>query len=151
MAKQLHWGTFTSWFGIYYIYIYIYIYICCSFRFDPSLKKLFLSCNYHFLFVCMAPTVFKVNIANIQYLWIFLDIQIMEDPLCTAILTIIVFHDSSNQKYDLFFSFVDFILWLKVYVAFNDLHYLKVLLCECKMSFKIGSLRCVKCIEKKST
>ena len=32
----------------------------------------------------------------------------------------------------------------------NDLH-LKILLCECKMSFKIGSLSFVKYIDKKST
>ena len=36
----------------------------------------------------------------------------------------------------------------KVYVAFNDLHNLNILLRECKMSFKIGSLTCVKYIEK---
>ena len=40
----------------------------------------------------------------------------------------------------LFFSFISLILWLKAYVAFNDLHNLKILLYECKMSFKIGSL-----------
>ena len=32
----------------------------------------------------------------------------------------------------------------------NDLH-MKILLCECKMSFKIGSLSFVKDIDKKST
>ena len=32
----------------------------------------------------------------------------------------------------------------------NDLH-MKILLCECKMSFKIGSLSFVKYIDKKST
>ena len=31
----------------------------------------------------------------------------------------------------------------------HDLH--KILLCECKMSSKIGSLRCMKYIEKKTT
>ena len=29
-----------------------------------------------------------------------------------------------------------YFLWLKAYVAFNDLHNLKILLCECKMSFE---------------
>ena len=38
---------------------------------------------------------------------------------------------------------VDLILLLKLYVVSDDLHNLKILLCECKMSFKIGSLRCV--------
>ena len=64
----------------------------------------------------------------------------MQDPLCTAALTIIFFHDYSGQKYSLFFSFVSLILWLKAYVAFSDLQNLKILLCEYKMSFKIGSL-----------
>ena len=57
------------WLGTYciYIYIYIYIYICYFFRFDASPKKLFVSCHYYVLFVCLAPVVFKVNTANIQY------------------------------------------------------------------------------------
>ena len=86
VAKQLVWIIFTSWFGTYCIYN-----ICCFFRFDASPKKLFVSCYYHVLFVCLAPMVFKVNIANIQYFWIFLDIQIMQDPLPTAVLTTIFF------------------------------------------------------------
>ena len=115
VVKQLHWRILTSLFGTYYLYnLYIYIYICCFFRFDVSPKALFVSCNYHVLFVCLAPMVFKVNTANIQYFGIFLDIQIMQDPLCTAALTIIFFHDYSYQKYDLFFSFVGLIVWLKV-------------------------------------
>ena len=64
--------------------------------------------------------VFKVDTANIQYFWISLDIQIMQDPLCTAVLTIIIFHDCSHHKFKLFFSFVALIFWLEVYVAFND-------------------------------
>ena len=44
---------------------------------------------------------------------------------------------------------VNLILWLKAYVALIDLYNLKILLCDCKVSFKIGSLRCVKYIEKK--
>ena len=75
---------------------------------STMLYKLFVSCHYHhFLFVCLAPVVFKVNTANIQYFWIFLEIQIMQNPLCTAVLTTIFFHDYSYQKYGLFFSFVD--------------------------------------------
>ena len=68
VAKQLVWRIFTSWFGTYCICI------CCFFRFDASPKKLLVSCHYHVLFVCLAPMVFKVNTANIQYFWIFLDI-----------------------------------------------------------------------------
>ena len=44
-----------------------------------------------------------------------------------------------------------FFLVTKVYAAFNGLHNLKILLFEWKMSFKIGSLRCVKYIEKQPT
>ena len=88
-------------------WIYIYKYICYIFRFDAKPKKLFVSCHYHVLFVCLAPVVFKVNTANIQYFWIFLDIQIMQDPVHTAVLTTIFSHDYSYQKYGLFFSFVD--------------------------------------------
>ena len=64
--------------------------------------------------------VFKENNANIQYFWIFLDVKIMQDSLCTAVLTIIFFHDYSYQKYGLFSSFVSLTLWLKVYVAFKN-------------------------------
>ena len=46
-------------------------------------------------------------------------------------------------------------MWLKVYVAlyvaFNDLCNMKILLCKYKMSFKIDLLMCVKYIEKKQT
>ena len=143
------WGNFTSWFGTYGIHI------CCYFKFDASPRKLIVSCYYHVLF---APTVFKVNTANIQCFWIFLDIQIMQDPLRTAVLTTIFF--SWLLLPETWFSFqfrwqlnmlIHFFLWLKVYVAFNDLHNLKILLCECRMSFKMGSLRCVKYIEKQAT
>ena len=118
-----------------------YIYICYLFRFDVSPKKLFVSCNYHVLFLCQIPMVFKVNDANIQYIWILLDIQIVQDSLCTAVLTIIFFYDYSYHKYGLFFSLVGLILWLKVYITFNNLCNLKVMLCECKLRFKIGSLK----------
>ena len=49
--------------------------------------------------------VFKVNTANIEYFWIFLDIQITQDPLCTAVLTTITFSWLllPYQKYGLFF------------------------------------------------
>ena len=77
VAKQLVWRIFTSWFGTYCICI------CCSFRFDASPKKLLVSCHYHVLFACLAPMVFKVNTANIQYFWIVLDIYITQDPLYT--------------------------------------------------------------------
>ena len=103
------------------VYLAHTVYICFFFRFGTSPKNLFVSCNYHVLFVCVAHMVFMVNTANIQYSWIFLDIQIMQDPLCTAVLTIIFFRDYSNQKYGLFFSFVGLMLWLKVCVAFTDL------------------------------
>ena len=39
---------------------------------------------------------------------------------------------------------------LNILVAFNDLRNLKILLCEWKTRFQIGSLRCVKYVEKKS-
>ena len=48
----------------------------------------------------------EVNTVNIQYFWIFVDIQIMQDPVCTAVLTKIFFYDYCYQKYGLFFSFV---------------------------------------------
>ena len=120
----------------------------------PSPNKLFVSCHYHILFVCPAPMVFKVNTANIQYFWIFSDIQITQDPLCTAVLSAIFFFMTTPTRNSCHFSVllavkhVYLILWHKKYVAFNDLYHLKTLLCECKMSFKIGSLRCVKYIEK---
>ena len=46
--------------------------------FDASTKKLFVSFHYHvFFFFCLAAVVVQVNTANnIQYLWLFLDIQI---------------------------------------------------------------------------
>ena len=125
--------------------------ICCFFRFGASPKKLFVSFCYHVLFACLDPMVFKVNTANIQYFPIILDIQIMQDPPGTATWTTVLFHDYSYQKYGLFLSFLGLILWLKVYVAFNDLHNLTILLCECKMSIKIGSLRCEIYWEKTNT
>ena len=66
----------------------------------------------------------------------------MQDALCTALFTTIFFHDYSYEKYGLFsvllsVKHVNFVT--KVYVAFNDLNKLKVLLCECKINFKTGS------------
>ena len=100
VAKQLVWRIFTSRSGTYCIYI------CCFFRFDASPKKFFVSCYYHVLFVCLAPMVFKVNTANIQYFWIFLDIQITQDPLHTAVLTTIFFSWLLLPETWLIFSFV---------------------------------------------
>ena len=79
----------------------------------------------------------------------------MQDPLCTAVLIAIFFMNTPTRNIVYFLvllavkhaNFCD----SKVYTALNDLHNLKILLCECKMSFKIGSLRCVKYIEKKPT
>ena len=47
-----------------------------DFRFGASPKKLFVSCYYHILFTYLAAIVFKVNTTNIQYFWVFLEIQI---------------------------------------------------------------------------
>ena len=91
--------------------------------------------------------VFKVSavFTNIQYFWMFLDIQIIARPTS---------HCSIDNHFfswlllpETWFCFyfcwqlnmLIYFLWLKVYVAFKDLHNLKILLCECKMSFKIGS------------
>ena len=74
VTRQLVWRIFSSWFVTYCIYI------CCFFRFDASPKKLSVSCHYHVLFVYLAPIVFKLNTTDIQYFWIFLDIQITQDP-----------------------------------------------------------------------
>ena len=46
---------------------------------------------------------------------------------------------------------VNLFLWLKVYVAFNDLRYLKILLWESKMSIKISSLKYMEYIQKTPT
>ena len=85
VSKQLVLRIFTSWFGTYCIYT------CCFSRFDASTKKLFVSCHYHVLFVCLAPMVFNVNTTKIQYFLIFLDIHITQYPLHTAVMTTIFF------------------------------------------------------------
>ena len=59
-----------------YIYIYTYIYLFVLFRFDTSPEKLFVSCHYHALFVCLEVMVCKVNTANIHFFRVYLDIQI---------------------------------------------------------------------------
>ena len=46
---------------------------------------------------------------------------------------------------------VNLFLWVKVYVAFNDLRYLKILLWESKMSIKISSLKYMEYIQKTPT
>ena len=74
------------------------VYICCIFRFDASPKKLFVTCNYYVLFLYLAAMVFKVNSLSIQYSSIVLDIQIMQDLHCTAVLTIIFFRGYPHKK-----------------------------------------------------
>ena len=78
-----------------------------------------------------------------------------QEPLCAAASTTIFFNDYSYQKYVWFdllaVKHVKLILWLKVYVAFNELYNLKILLCEWKIGFKIDSLMYEKYIKKKPT
>ena len=139
-TKQLARRIFTSWFITYYIYtyniyiyiymyiyiyIYIYIYMYCCFRFDTYPKEaLYKPSLWYFviLFVCMVAIVFKVNTANIQYFWVFLDIQInyswksviILPKHCTLHKTYFAlqywspyfFHGYSYQEYHLFFRFV---------------------------------------------
>ena len=62
--------------NLYWLIWYIpYLYML-FFRFDASTKKLFASFDYQVLFFGMAAMAVQVIIANIQYLWLFLDIQI---------------------------------------------------------------------------
>ena len=139
MLEKTYWRTTcgeTVTLENFYLLIWYILYICCFFRFDASPKKLFVTCMYHILFVCLAPMVSEVNTENIQYFWIFLDTQIMQDSLCAAALTIIFFHDYSSQKYGLFFSFLSLILWLKAYVAFSDLQNLNILFVNLKWVLK---------------
>ena len=129
-TKQLARRIFTSWFITYYIYtyniyiyMYIYIYICTVLLDLIHIpKKLFISRHYDILFVCMVAIVFKVNTANIQYFWVFLDIQInyswksviILPKHCTLHKTYFAlqywppyfFHGYSYQEYRLFFRFV---------------------------------------------
>ena len=146
MAEQLVWTIFTSWFGTYCLYIYMYVCIYIYMLFFIYAKKLFVSCHYHY--VCLAAMVFKVNTANIQYFWLFLDIQIkyswnskislikhctlhkihFAKQYCqtyffmtTLIRNMVYFSDLLAVKY------VNLILRLKVYVRFNDFHNLKIL------------------------
>ena len=126
------------------------------FRIDASLKKLFGSCHYPILFICLAMVAFKVNTGNLQYFLIFLDIHMTQNLLCTPELTTTFFHEYSCQRNMVYFSdllavkHVNLILWLEEYVALNYLHNLKILLCESKISFKRDSLRCVKYITRKA-
>ena len=127
--------------------------MCYFFRFGAKSQEALCKLSLLLFFVCLAPMLFKVNTANIQYFLIFLDIQITQDPLCTAVLTTIVFSWLLLETSTIFCFFwqlnnVNLILWLMTYTTLHhDLH--KNLLCECKMSSKIGSLRCMKYIEKK--
>ena len=137
MAKQVVWRIFACWFGTYCIYI------CCSFKSDASLKKLFLLGCYGIL---------GKYCKHYQYFWVYLDIQINYRwkliisvlKYCTLYKTHLVlqywqpylFHDFSYNEYsflDLLASkYVDLTLLLKVYVTFNDLQILKILIVLCK-------------------
>ena len=67
------WRIFPSWFGTYCIYI-CFFFIWC--KYQEALCKFSLACFFLFFF-CVAAVVTQVNTANnIQYLWLFLDIQI---------------------------------------------------------------------------
>ena len=79
VAKQLHWWIFTSWFGAYCIY--------AAFLDLMQVPRIPLKVAI-VLLVCLTSRIFKVNNPNIECFWIFLDIQSMQDPLCTAVLTI---------------------------------------------------------------
>ena len=135
VAKQLVWKIFTRFCGTYCIYI------CCFFRFDAIPRELFVSFYYFFFFFCLAAMVFQVNTTSIQYFWIFSDIQLKYSRRSTISLhntyfalqywQPYLFSNFSYQQYGLFFRFfssqyVNLILWEKVYVAFNDLHILKI-------------------------
>ena len=71
------WRIFASWFGTYFVYVCIYTYTCLWYIHQIWCKSQ------------KSPMVFQVNTVNLQYFWIFLDIQITEDPLYTAVLTTI--------------------------------------------------------------
>ena len=114
-------------------------------KYQEAFCKLSLLC-----FMCLSGSHgIKVNtlFANINYFWIFLDIQITQDSLQTAVLTTTFFlwlllpETWFSFQFCWQLSMLIHFLWLKVYVAFNDLQNLKILLCECKRRFKIGSLR----------
>ena len=97
-----------------------------------------------------------------QYVWVFLDIQVKYSwesiisllKCCTFHKTHFalhywqpyIFHDFSYQEYSyldlLVVEYVNLTLWLKVYVAFNDLRILKILivLYKWKISFKMSGL-----------
>ena len=74
VTRQLVWRIFSSWFVTYCIYMLLFQIWCKS---QEALCKLSLS---YILFVYLAPIVFKLNTTDIQYFWIFLDIQITQDP-----------------------------------------------------------------------
>ena len=119
------------------------------FRFDARHKKLLVRFHSQVLFFfCLAAMIFSVNTANIQYFWVFLDIQINYNwksiisllKYCTLQKTHFAlqcwqpyFFMTTPTRNTVYFSYflavkyVSLILWLKVYVAFNDLHILKIL------------------------
>ena len=132
------------------------------FRFDAGPKKLFLLGCYG---------ISGKYCKQYQYFWVFLDIQIKYSwksiisllKYCNLHKTYFVlqywqpyfFHDFSYQEHDfldlLAVKNVNLTFWLKVYIAFNDLHILQIVivLCKWKIGFKISSLRFVKYIDKK--
>ena len=71
-AKQIVWRILTTRFGIYCIYI------CCFLDLMQGTRSslyVFIA-KFVCFFFCLAAMIFSVNTANIQYFWVFLDIQI---------------------------------------------------------------------------
>ena len=100
---------FASWFGAYCIYIYMLFLIWC--KYQEALCKF----SWPFFVFCLVVVVVQVNTANnIQYLWLFLDIQIkyswnpiIQYPFCTSVLiTILLFVATTTKNIGLFFIFV---------------------------------------------
>ena len=133
------------------------------FRFDASPKELFLLSCYG---------ISGKYCKQYQYFWVFLDIQIKYSwksiisllKYCTLHKTHFalqpidnhIFFMTSPNRNTVFLDllavkYVNLTLWLKVYIASNNLHILKIRieLCKWKISFQITSLRFVKYIEKK--
>ena len=116
VEKQLVWKIFTSWFGTYCIYL------CCFFKIWWKSKEA--SCMFSwpcFAFLSDCYGLSGNNIANIQYFWGFLDIQIKYG--WKSIISFLkhrtqhkihfalqywwpFFHQYSYQEYGLFFRFV---------------------------------------------
>ena len=64
--------------------------------------------------------VFQVNTVNLQYFWIFLDIQITEDPLYTAVLTTI-FLMTTPTKNMVYFSVLLAVKYHNLIIVQNEL------------------------------